>query len=308
MNMVASGRADTYYGKRATNYDLDRCHSLRWANEQRAVADMVFSGPVLDVPVGTGRYVEIYRSKGLDVVGVDISEDMLAESKRKYPDLDARKGSIFALPFADKTFGTVVCTRLLDWLSPIDMLRAVAELRRMANIIVVTIRHGPEECRTNWTHDLAKFYQAISGLFICERRTTEITRDGREEIFRLRPPEWKDVVRQFQYHGHTPEHEMDRLAGDWVGHINLRQSTAVVSSEYWSDHALGAVLDVMAAQHDYGKPKHSRYITDLRPRYEADAVTILYDKGRHVILDGRRRINQWRKMPGRYPVLVVRRK
>lgn len=298
-------KADTYYGKRAANYDAERCHSLRWANEQRAVADMVFSGPVLDVPLGTGRYVGIYEEKGLKAVGLDISPDMIKEAKKRYPDLETTVGSIFSLPFPDQSFDGVVCIRLLDWLYPNEMALAVAELRRVARVVIVSIRYGPEEERVNYTHSLASFFAACQGLFICDRRVTEITRDGTEEIFRLRRPEWSDVVRQFRFHGHTPEHEMDRLACEWLGHINLREGATTVAAEYWSGEELGAVIDEMAAEHDWKAEPVDHYRTNQKPKYLNAPATILKARGRTLVLDGRRRINQWRKEAGLYPVLVV---
>src|SRR5687768_13349312 len=108
--------ADKYYGAAAETYDATRCHSLRWAHEQLAVNDFVTEGRVLDVPLGTGRYVGLYRAKGLDVIGVDVSEDMLAVARRNYPGIDARRGNVLGLPFSGGMFAIAVCTRLLDWL------------------------------------------------------------------------------------------------------------------------------------------------------------------------------------------------
>lgn len=179
---------DTYYGQLARNYDAARCHTKRWALEQAAIKDLVTSGPVLDCPVGTGRFVGIYRAKGLACTGVDISADMLAEARRNYPGLDAGKGSIFALPFGDDTFATSVCNRMLDWLSPADMARAVIELRRVAPCLVVSIRHGTPSRRSSGTyaHDLAQFMGALDGMTVDARCVTEVNHDGIDEIFRLR--------------------------------------------------------------------------------------------------------------------------
>lgn len=296
-------KADKYYGKAARNYDADRCHSLRWANEQRAVADMVFSGPVLDCPLGTGRYAGIYREKGLEAVGLDISEDMIAEAKSRYPDLQVQKGSVLSLPFEAGQFESAVCIRLLDWLYPEQMAKAIAELRRVARTLIVSLRHGEEGERVNYTHSLTKFYEQIGGLFICDRRTTEITKDGTEEIFRLRPPEWQDAIRQFQYHGHTPAFEMYRLAAEWALPFHftppvLQENVVGVKAEYWTAEELGDVLDAMARH-------HRSYATKELPRFTDGPATILQTQGKSIILDGRRRINQWRKMPGRHPVLVI---
>lgn len=300
-------KADKYYGREATEYDAARCHSLRWAKEQQAVADFVFSGPVLDVPIGTGRYVSIYRQKGLEVVGLDRSTDMLAEARRNYPDLVLHHGDVRSLPFRDEQFGTVVCTRLLDWLYPDEMRQAVAELRRVANLIVVTIRHGTPGERVNYTHDLASFYEAIDGLFIEQRRVTEETQDGTEEIFRLRLPTWADALKPFAYPDsifHMPEDEINRLASEWTGRfwprsITVTQESARVRSCYPTGAELGAVLDGMIKF-------DPRYETSLRPRHRTSAPATLLKVGEWtVVLDGRRRINQWRNQPGRFPALMI---
>lgn len=296
---------DKYYGAVAASYDADRCHSLRWAQEQLGVEDFVREGPVLDVPLGTGRYGAIYRDKGLQVVGVDVSADMLAIARQRHPEIDAFEGSIFTLPFHDGAFATAVCTRLLDWLTTEEMPRAVAELSRVAAVIVATIRHGREEVRVNQTHDLANWYRAIDGLFIEKRRVTEITRDGVEEIFRLRAPQWDDVIAQFAHHGHTPAFEMQRLACAWFGHVEPSPETCALRAEYWSADDLMAIIEAMGAEHDASAKPRSRYVTNEAPRFEGGTVTLMRHGGRTVVLDGRRRINSGRGKPGLFPVLLI---
>lgn len=295
---------DRYKGAKARSYDSERAHSLRWANEQRAVADMLFSGPVLDCPLGTGRYASIYQDKGIEAVGIDISPDMLAVAKSRYPDLDARLGSVFDLPFKDKSFEVAVCTRLLDWLDPQEMVAAVRELRRVARTMIVSIRYGSEEKKINYTHDLAKFFAECQGLTICARRVTEITSQGVEEIFRLRPPEWSDLVRQFYWHGYTPLFEVYRLVAEWAEPFGFKppiiaENTCRLMAEFWSGEDLGIVLDKMTEH-------HPAYATQQKPRHNEDwPATLFRYRGHNVILDGRRRANRWRKEPGLYPVLVI---
>lgn len=298
--------ADKYYGSVVERYDAERCHNLRWAREQLAVNDFVSEGPVLDVPLGTGRYGEIYRAKGLRVTGIDISPDMIAMARRRYPTIEAREGSILALPFPDDAFATAVCTRLLDWLAPDEMARAIAELRRAARALVVTIRTGVPRIAVNYTHDLSRFYAEIDGLFIAERRVTEVTGDDVEEIFLLRVPIWDDVVRQFPSCDRLfvdPDDEIQRLADQWAGRmwrhsVKVSRETATIRAEYWEAARLGALIDKMSAIDD-------RYTTDQPPRFMPGPATILRIGEYEAVLDGRRRINQWRAGSGRHPVLVI---
>jgi ubiquinone/menaquinone biosynthesis C-methylase UbiE len=298
-------RADSYYGARAKTYDDDRINTLRWAREQGAVADFVTQGPVLDCPLGTGRYIGIYRDKGLGFAGVDVSADMISVAREKHGEIEAHEGSIFALPFGDGAFATAVCTRMLDWFSPSDMRRAVRELRRVAESLVVSIRLGIERIDTNQTHDVSNWYEAIDGLYIADRRVTEEWHGDTEEIFHLRPPVWSDLIRQFEHHGHSPDLEMQRLACAWFGHVDLSPETCNLTAEYWTGDDLFSVIADMSAQHDETAEECSRYITDLPPRYPNHPVTLMRKAGRTVVLDGRRRINSWKDSTERHPVLLL---
>jgi SAM-dependent methyltransferase len=302
-------KGDKYYGDAARSYDADRCHTMRWAREQQAINDFVFSGPVLDIPLGTARYAQIYKEKGLDFFGIDISEDMLAVSRKRYPDIKAEKGNILSLAIEPGRFDTAVCTRLLDWLSPDEMPRAVAALLAICRVVIVSIRTGPAACRINYTHPMENFYAAIDGWHIGMRRVTEITRDGKEEIFRLSRPVWQDVMTQFHWHGHTPTHEMARLANEALAFagraelpmaIGFSEECLDVSAEYWTSEKIGKAVNRMARI-------NPAFMTDEKPRFGTDwSATVMEYDGLCLILDGRRRMNAWSRTPGRYPFLVLR--
>lgn len=297
-------QADKYYGPVAARYDEDRRRSRRWAREQQAVQNFVFSGPLLDVPVGTGRYLEIYHKKGIPFVGLDLSQDMLAQARKKYPGADLRQGSIFNLPFPAGAFDTAVCTRLFDWLYPDQLAHAIAELRRVARVLVVSIRYGEEgEGRVNYTHDLDKFLGLVKGLLVEGRMLTETTDSGTEEIFRLSRVQWSDVLEQFKYHGANQLEEIQRLTNEWTKLFGLRRvrltERTPVHAEYWTSDELRAVINYMAAF-------VPQYVTDEPPRFDPKAPATLIRLGKQVVvLDGRRRINLWQNTPGRYPVFVI---
>lgn len=304
-------KSDRYYGPIATGYDAKRMHKPGWEKEQTAVADFVTLGPVLDCPVGTGRYLSIYQEKGLPYIGLDASKDMIAEALRKHPEAKTllSEASILALPCEDQSFGTAVCSRLMNWLYPEDMAKAVSELRRVAREIVVSIRTGEEgkpQGRGNYTHRLANFYRAIDGLHIEERRTISTADDGTFEMFKLRAPTWDDVLKQFEQH-HDSHDAIIRLSRVWTERYGIEDvdlSKGAVKAEYWSHQQLGELIDHMAQFPRVGGQPNAM-ITDAKPRYTQFPATVFRTKGHTAMIDGRRRSNQWRKRPGLYPVLVV---
>src|SRR5688572_8231974 len=54
-------------------------------------------GPVLDLGCGPGHVASYLTSQGLDVIGVDLSNGMVAEARRRYPGLQFEQGSMLDL-------------------------------------------------------------------------------------------------------------------------------------------------------------------------------------------------------------------
>jgi ubiquinone/menaquinone biosynthesis C-methylase UbiE len=89
-------------------------------------------GEVLEVAVGTGLNLPHYPT-GVALTGVELSPAMLDLARQRASDLgiaaDLRIGDAQALPFADATFDTVVCTLSLCTIP--DPAAAIAEMRRV---------------------------------------------------------------------------------------------------------------------------------------------------------------------------------
>jgi ubiquinone/menaquinone biosynthesis C-methylase UbiE len=90
------------------------------------------AGDVLEVGVGTGRNFPFYP-KGITLTGVDLSPAMLAIARQRADELDLtvdlREADAEALPFADASFDTVVCTLCLCTIP--DDHAAIAEMSRV---------------------------------------------------------------------------------------------------------------------------------------------------------------------------------
>ena len=62
------------------------------------------AGVVADVGCGTGAATRMLADFGLDVVGIDLSPNMLAEARRRNPDLRFEVGSMTGLEYDDGRF------------------------------------------------------------------------------------------------------------------------------------------------------------------------------------------------------------
>ena len=100
--------------------------------KRRAVAAELSRAPrmrVLDVGGGYGRITGPFADRH-DVTLVDISEDMLAEAKDRFPALKVQQADARKLPFEDAAFDLVVALDLLCHLP--DLEQGVRELQRVA--------------------------------------------------------------------------------------------------------------------------------------------------------------------------------
>jgi len=157
-----------YRGKMARGYETKRKTQYRWDIENKTVEDMLKllrPETVLDVPVGTGRFLKVYQKLGiLNVTGIDSSEEMLELAHRKRIDKTAnyrlRIGDARKLAASEKSHDVAVCVRFLDLIDEEAMREVVKELCRVAvRAIILTIRLGPKYIpKSNTaTHDSNKF-------------------------------------------------------------------------------------------------------------------------------------------------------
>jgi ubiquinone/menaquinone biosynthesis C-methylase UbiE len=143
-----------YHGDVAARYEQDRIGEPLWAVEQEFVRQWAAQCPrgawVLDLPVGTGRFVELLLAAGLRVRAMDISEDMLAEVRKRPMPADAscviERGDAERLALADDSVDYVLCWRLFHLLPLETVGRVLGEFRRVCRgrivVQVLPVRTG----------------------------------------------------------------------------------------------------------------------------------------------------------------------
>jgi ubiquinone/menaquinone biosynthesis C-methylase UbiE len=129
--MAEAERVRWIYDKLAPRYDADE--SGGWEDTLRALAFPLARGDVLELGVGTGATFAHYPPDLASLTGLDISEGMLAQARRKAAALPfpvtLRVANFQTLPFADTSFDTVTSSLALCGIP--DPLRLYAEIRRV---------------------------------------------------------------------------------------------------------------------------------------------------------------------------------
>lgn len=125
---------------------------------------------VLDLGCGAGRYTNALAAAGMDVLGIDISRDMVAEAKKNYPGLDFILDNFFRYDFSKDQFDAVWCADVFLHipysLNNLFMLKVRKILKPGGFFYLVTrveeqekdgwvgiewnVKNGPAESKTYW--------------------------------------------------------------------------------------------------------------------------------------------------------------
>jgi SAM-dependent methyltransferase len=142
-----------YRGDVAASYRKVGARSRQWRREfdalDRFLGEIAPGERILDLPFGIGRFAPLYAQKGAEVVGIDISPDMLAEAAAD-PAVDALGATLITgdaeqIPLPDASVDWVVCMRFINWLPPETRENVLGEFHRVARkglIVQVRLREA----------------------------------------------------------------------------------------------------------------------------------------------------------------------
>ncbi|MHC4662128.1 MAG: class I SAM-dependent methyltransferase [Planctomycetota bacterium] len=93
---------------------------------------------ILDIPCGYGRFAELVRREGADLLAADISRDMVLKTASVFGGGKFLVADAAAIPLADGSVDGTITVRLLQHLSDRDIrVRIMSELGRVAGKFVI---------------------------------------------------------------------------------------------------------------------------------------------------------------------------
>lgn len=116
--------------------ELDAKPFDRWLLER--VADVAAGGPVADAGCGPGHVALHLALAGADVTGFDLSPGMVAEARRRFPELSFEVGDLTALPSPPD--GSSGWSAIAAWYSLVHL--AGSELRPAIGLLAAALRPG----------------------------------------------------------------------------------------------------------------------------------------------------------------------
>jgi SAM-dependent methyltransferase len=120
--------------------DLSPSEELTWFTEA-----LPLHGYVLDAGCAFGRDTDILAKQAFNVVGVDLSDALLARARLLHPNLSFQKADVCNLPFANGTFDGIWANAVLLHLDDEDLSVALNEFYRVlepAGRIFISFKKG----------------------------------------------------------------------------------------------------------------------------------------------------------------------
>jgi SAM-dependent methyltransferase len=123
-DLVAEEYTARIYGELADK-PLDRALLDRFADSVRD------HGPVCELGCGPGHVARYLHDRGVNISGMDLSPNMVAEARKQNPDIPFRVGDMRALEDADSFYAGVVAFYSLIHIPREEMLETLREIRRV---------------------------------------------------------------------------------------------------------------------------------------------------------------------------------
>lgn len=196
------GPGDAFYGGDAADYEARRVGQEYWDAQQSGAEAIIDSFPdgsrVLDVPFGTGRFVDAYNRKNMSVSGLEISDDMVKSARElrgaAMDGYDVRIGDARHLPWGDDSFDLIVCYRFLSSIiSLADQRVVLKELARVcagSALLDIAIRDADAPPRKRPPKDTER-----SGVELSEAEVRSMLTEAGFVVERIEPQyQWLDVA------------------------------------------------------------------------------------------------------------------
>jgi ubiquinone/menaquinone biosynthesis C-methylase UbiE len=139
--------AEDYDFHRFSTPERQKRNARKWAAIRAALRDATGVRTILDLPCGTGRFTGALAREGFEIVGSDISLEMLHKAAsipdgqqptiRGYVQANAE-----ALPLRNDSLDCVVCIRFMMHVDPATRVRMLREFGRVSRRwVIVDYRH-----------------------------------------------------------------------------------------------------------------------------------------------------------------------
>lgn len=154
----------------------------------------------LDVGTGTGNLAGKFLNKGIQMAGIDQSNEMLKQCQRKHPQMELKLGNFLAIPYLDGQFDFIVTSYAFHHLSDDQKVLALMEMRRVlkphGRVCITDLMFGNEASKDVYLSDMSR------------EGKTDLINTTQSEYYSIR----SSLLKWFDENGYITKHkQLDEL-------------------------------------------------------------------------------------------------
>jgi SAM-dependent methyltransferase len=173
--------AEDYDFHRFSTPERQKRNARKWAAIRKALAQTTGVRTLLDLPCGTGRFTGGLAREGFQVVGSDISFEMLRKAASVGQPEDGKENAVLGylqanaehLPLRNDSLDCVVCIRFMMHVDPATRVRMLREFHRVSRRWVIVDYRHKYTFRYVLTHSFGKLGLGRSPLSRVSRQDLE---------------------------------------------------------------------------------------------------------------------------------------
>lgn len=155
-------KAQESYDKYAKLYADNTFHRLLQFQLNHFISLLPKNSKILDVACGCGRDTQYLTEEGFNVIGIDVSEELLKEARLRTKNCNFQKMDFLDLDFSKETFDGVWCMAGISSIPKDNITVAIKEFYKVLKkdgILYIDIREGHgQEIVTKEKYENAPFY------------------------------------------------------------------------------------------------------------------------------------------------------
>lgn len=130
------------YDKIGIGYDSTRSADKYILSRIVDLLDASKGAKILDIACGTGNYTTGVQKNGYNMIGIDISEEMLNYAKEKSSEITWIESDVLELPFEEKSFDGAMCTLAIHHFSDLKLaFKNIYRVMRNGKFVIMTCSH-----------------------------------------------------------------------------------------------------------------------------------------------------------------------
>lgn len=141
------------YDEIGIEYDTTRKADMEIARRLYNHLQIFDNRPVVDIACGTGNYTIALSDLGVNISGIDISQEMIMSASKKTAEIDWTIGDVTNLPFENSQFSGAICVLSIHHFNNLN--KSFSEINRIldSGSRFVIFTSTPEQMERYWLNE-----------------------------------------------------------------------------------------------------------------------------------------------------------